>query len=209
MENLTTSIIDRINAIQDPSIKITVEPDFKDLPLKVPSQTELDTNLDQTFGANAKYIKETAELLRQFVETPIVTYPTKNPVDSVIDEIDQKIRAMFPTKEEKLAVNELLNHNRMRPNKLGYVPATLDLIVEMLSDFGAPEVLTNNIIRVINGLTPLVDTANDIQKSLYKKQPPYKKVKIVKEYTKASEMALRLLNGEELSSQDWETLENK
>lgn len=142
-----------------------------------------------------KAILQSANMLNKLVNTPVVEYTNKtNPSSDYIEEVDNQIRSLFPDEEQREIANRVIENNRYKVNKLTIASNTLPLLPILLED----EPDKAELLKKIHSLMiPPHSTAPGqvvvLKKDQYKPKPKKEKIRIVKQYTKAAEMALKVL----------------
>ncbi len=187
-----TSVLQRIKNITDPDIKITFQESFPDLPLSYPQPEALVVKIKANYK-NPDPLLVAIRQIYDFVDAPIINYPGE-PNDKNIDQVDKKIQALFEG-GERTGAYKILQNNKMRVNLLVYPFAYIDLISGDLSDSNPG--LSQQLAKIAKQLPDLGD---------YKEKSPEEKLRTVKINSKASEMALRLLDGQKLAESDWSLL---
>jgi len=130
--------------------------------------------------------------LYTFIETPLVEYPGGAEDDPSIDVEDRKITEQMAEKgnEYKSEVEKLLTDNRYRVNKALLPQGNLSLIPVVFDGH-------TQITEAAERISEVIDKPKDY-KSLSKEQ----KRQLIRQYTKATEVALRSLNGEQVNDDE-------
>ena len=205
-KSIRAEVLQVIGGSGNPNIQIRIEPGFADFPLEYPTRSKVELKVDTKYPKNRETIKQMTRLLYGVLEMPIINYPAE-PIDENIDRIDREILALFGTAEGKMNADKVLQQNRMRPNTFAQHTSTaIYLLDEVISGENLDD--SKLIKRVFNALSPLIDVNNSEKKSLYKTMTTEEKVRVVKQYSKAAEITLRILNGDEIKKEDWKLLED-
>lgn len=181
-----------IEKVKDTGIQI-IEPEVLVPGIHPPDKDEF---MQKITDQNTKYI---ADGLYQYLGTPFVEYPKSvdTAKDSDIDAFDKKVVDQFTSQEEKDEAYKIINRNRWKSGLISTVTSG----ITMFPIFLKPD---NPTVETINRLTPFFQEVIDIG---YKRQDKDKKLEIIRKLSKASEITLNSLMGNEISAEDWKLFE--
>ncbi len=171
--------------------RLKIIPNFSDLPLRPPNPYQL------TIKHKDKDLRAVIGEGYNVLNSPIVDYPHMSKGDTAYDTVDKAVIDHFKTPEEKAAAQEVIVNNRMRVNKLNHALQALSLLPVLIED--------QEKNAEIGKITEEVKNS-EFEK--YKSLSLERKRGIVKKFSKGIEMALRVLDDQKLTDEDWKTLKS-
>ena len=192
-------------SLDEPKIEILKPEEVEGFSFDLPDREKLLQGLKKNFPnlseADLSGMEEQANHFFNFLSTSLIKYPPTPegiPVFKHINEVDEQILDNFNGEDREIAYKITLN-NRLRVNLLTTdVENNLIFVITILDGNEASDKLSI-VLSKIKGLASV--------ESSYREGKSYEeKMEIAKKFSKAAEMTLKILNGDELADEEFDSL---
>lgn len=219
-DKVVAEVIDRIG--RQPGV--TYSQNFADLDLKIPSRDDLTKAADRLPDDKKTEFNFCVGVLLDFLDSPIIDFEGANS-DQEIMEVENEIINLYPTssKKSRLAVEAVLDANRLRANKVSGAHKIILLLTTYIDN---PDIkrIAELLPDVTSSRPEKVDEYSHLSRRDFSKEmarlaqeedreemdlgyagfSEEKKLQVVRQLSKAAEMTLRVLVGDRLTEEDFQ-----
>lgn len=190
-KSVTAQVLQKLQQTSDTAIKLNHS--ITGLDLSIPQRTDILQN-----ATGDESLIEIVDLLYRFLDTPIVEYPRGKTTVKEIRDVEKIALNLFPKgSPESFAVENILSNNRLSVNTLMIAVNGIDLLTYKLDNPSQKEQIDKIKEHSL---------AQGFQSNKYKKANLETKYGVMRQLSKAAEMALRVINGEQFTESDFENL---